>query len=254
MPVTENGHWEIDGVLFGPGTPYGTVAIQGLGVPDSKVLDSDLASEDGGVAGPDYLSPREVIFQWDVDLEPDDPSADAIIEAMGGAFRPRNNRADTVVASFRRFGRNRRLYGRPRGLVLPWDDDFFMGAGRCSARFYCHDPVVYDDDLTEVAGSGTFPVVNAGNYQVWPVIVVTGPGATVTLTNNATADSVVLAGLTGNATVDFKARSVTVGTTDEYGSVEPGPAWWKLQPGVNSITATGATSVTVQYRSGWVNG
>lgn len=254
MPVTENGHWEIDGVLFGPGTPYGTVSIQGLGVPDSKTLDSDIATEDGGVAGPDYMNPREVIFQWDIDLDPDTPEADDIISAMGSAFRPRNARSDVVVASFRRFGRNRRILGRPRGLVLPWDEDFFMGAGRCSARFYCHDPVVYDDDLSEVTDSGTFDVENAGNYPVWPTIVVTGPGSTVTLTNEETGDDVVLADLSGTATVDFKARSVIVGGTDEYGSVQPSPQWWQLQPGVNSITATGATSVTVQYRSGWTHG
>lgn len=253
MPVTENGQWEIAGVMFGPGTPYGTVSIQGLGVPDSKILDSDPAFGDGGIAGADYMTIREVVFQWDVDLEPDDPDSDEIVQAMGTAFRPRNNRADVVVASFRRWGRNRRLYGRPRGLILPWDEDFFMGAGRCSGRFICHDPIVYDDDLSEVVGSGTFNVENLGNYQVWPTFVVTGPGATVTLTNNVTGDDVVLAGLSGAATVDFKARSVNVGGTDEYGSVQPSPQWWQLQPGVNSITATGATSVTVQYRSGWVN-
>jgi len=253
MAVTENGHWEIGGVLFGPGTPYGTVTVQGLGVPDSKTLDSDPAYGDGGLAGPDFLSVRELVFQWDVDLDPDDPDSDEIVQAMTGVFRPRNAREDVVVASYRRWGRNRRFLGRPRGLILPWDADFFIGAGRASGRFVCHDPVSYDDDASDVTDSGTFDVENAGNYPVWPTVVVTGPGTTVVLTNEETGEDVTLVDLPGDATVDFKARSVIVGGTDEYGTVQPSPQWWQLQPGVNSLTMTGASSFSVQYRSGWAS-
>lgn len=252
MAVTANGDWEIDGLRVGRGTRYPVEAVQGLGVPEAKSTDLDRGTDDGGYSGTDFLAPREVVLGLGIDGDPDSAAYGALVDGLGQVFAPR---AADVVVSYFRFGRARRFYARPRGLVLPWDDDFHLGAAKAVARLVANDPVVYADAETQVTSGGTFNVTNQGNYKTWPLLTVNGPGGVVTLVNNTDGGSTIrLDGLGGTASVDPRRKTVTVGGSDAYGTVQPRPDWWHLVPGVNSITVTGATSLTVTFRHGWNSG
>lgn len=252
MAVSLDGQWEVDGLLLGRGTPYPIEGVQGLGSPEVKVNDHDRATADGGYAGTDRLGPREVLLLIGIDGDPDSTDYGERVDALGEVFSPR---AADVVASYQRFGRRRRLYARPRGLVLPWDDDFHLGAAKAVGRLFAQsDPVVYDDDESQTTSGGTFTVTNDGNYKAWPLLTVNGPGGTVVLTNNTLGRSVTLVGLGGTAAVDPRRATVTVGGSDAYGTVQARPQWWWLEAGANSITVTGATSLTVTWRHGWTTG
>src|SRR5687768_2289930 len=145
--MDRNGQWEVDGFLLGPGTPFGLTSVAGLGAPDPKTSDFDRSGV-GDYAGNEDVGPRTIIFSIDADLDYLDSEEGATrIEELTAVWVPSDS---DVVARYRRWDRNRRFYGRPRGLILPWDDDFFLAAGRIQARFECRErPLAYDDAETE---------------------------------------------------------------------------------------------------------
>lgn len=255
MALDRNGQYEVDGLLMGLGTPYVVETVVGLGgIPEVKHVDRDLGDTDGGYAGSDYLAPREVVMAVGLDGEPETEAYDDLIAALGQVFRPRRVSEGSVVFRWQRFGRIRRLTARPRGLILPWDEDFFMGAGRAAVRLIAHDPVVYSDTVeTEGPSTGAVAVTNLGNYPVWPVIT-TAAGGDISLTNTTTGEAVVFTGLPSATVIDFKARTAetTVGDVDVYSTVNAAPAWWQVQPGLNDLEFS--ADATIEFRHGWTTG
>lgn len=250
MAVDRNGQYEVDGLLMGMGTGYVVAAVHGLGgIPEIKVQDRDIPTKDGGYAGTDYLAPREIIMEVGLDGALDEAAYGTLIENLGEVFAPR---AADIAFRYQRFGRVRRLLCRPRGLILPWDEDFFIGAGRAATRLIAQDPIVYsDDEASEGPFTGADSATNLGNYAVWPVVT-TVAGGSVTLTNTTTGEAVSLVGLSGAAVIDFKDRTVTVGGNDEYGAVQANPSWWRLQPGLNALTFSASSTIT--WRHGYTTG
>jgi hypothetical protein len=252
MAITANGQWEIAGLLLGQGTHYPISKVTGLGVPGTKTATLDLPTADGGVAGPEWLTTREVQIELGVDGDPDTSAYDALFAVLSAAWTPG---ADPTLVRWQRFGRVKRLLARPGGLVEEWDDDFHLGAAKCIGRLVCADPTIYSDAATVATGSGSMSTTNAGNRGVWPIITVSGPSASVVLRNDSDGGrQVALDNLNGDAVVDFGRRTVTVGGANAYPSVRPGSAWWRVQPGSNSLSLTGASSFTVTFRAGWLSG
>lgn len=252
MAVTINGHWEVDGLLMGRGTAYPVEAVQGLGVPDPKDQDRDLPIPlDGSWAGVDAMGTREVVMAFGIDGDPESEDYDEAIEAVANAWRPRSS---DVVVSFQRFGRRRRFYARPRGLILPQDDDFHLGAARGAGRLIAHDPLIYDDDETVESGASEIEATNAGTWPTWPTVTITNPGSSVVLTNHDDdSKTVILSGLSGDAVIDFRRRLVTVDGDSEFGALGM-LEWWRVMPGANEIEVSGADSVSVTFRSAWTRG
>jgi hypothetical protein len=252
VAITRDGQYEVDGLLMGKGTGYVVDQVIGLGgAPATKTVDRNKEHDDGSWAGVDRFEPREVVMAVGLDGDLDEAAYEALITDLGAVMIPR---AQAIVFRYQRFGRIRRLYGRPRGFVLPWDDDFFLGAGRAALRFEFPDPVIYsDEEVSEGPTSGAFDVENEGNYPVWPVIT-TDAGGDFVFTNTTTGEAVVLEDLPSAAAIDFQNRTVftVVGDDDEYGTVQPSPDWWQVQPGVNALDFTG--SATITFRHGWATG
>ncbi len=252
MTLDRNGQYEVDGLLMGMGTPYVVASVQGLGgIPEIKTQDRDLSMTDGGYAAADYLGPREVVLEVGLDGEPEESSFDSLVGALGGVMAPRR---DDLVFRYQRFGRVRRLNCRPRGFILPWDEDFFMGAGRAAIRLIALDPIIYSDTAaTAGPSSGAVAVTNDGNYPVWPVVT-TAAGGTITLTNSTTSEELTFTGLPSATVIDFKARtaSATVGGADVYGTIEASPEWWQVQPGLNNLVFS--AGATIEFRHGWTTG
>lgn len=253
MPApTINGQWEIAGLLIGQGTLYPIDEVQGLGMPEVRAAEIQFVDRDGGHSTRERLASREIVLAIGVDGDPDTAGYATLIDNLASALRPSDS---DVLARWRRFGRTRRVTARPRGLVLPWDDPFHLGAARVACRLICLDPVIYEEAETVVAGTGAQTATNNGNYAVYPVVTITGPSAGVTLRNNSDGGKqIVLVDLSGTTTVDFKTLTVTVGGAARPQAVQPGSLWWRLLPGSNSLQLDGAGSFSVAFRSGWVTG
>lgn len=250
--ITTDGQWDVGGLLLGPGTVYPIAGVIGLGVPETKTADVDFPTGDGGYSGPEWMMARDVQLVLGVDGDPDTSGYDNALALLAAAWAPG---AALTTVRYRRFGQIRRFSARPRGLVIAWDDDFHLGAVKATGRLVAPDPVIYADTATTASGTGTVAVTNTGNRGVWPVLTVTGPSGTVTLRNDSDGGrQVVLAGLTGDAVVDFAARTVTVAGASQYQAVQPGSGWWRVQPGANSLVLSGASSVGVSFRAGRVSG
>lgn len=252
MALDRDGQYEVDGLLMGRGTGYVVDQVLGLGgVPDVRDVDRAKEHDHGGWAGTDLFEPREIVMAVGLDGELDASAYETLITALGAKMLPRS---DDYVLRYQRFNRIRRISARPRGFILPWDDDFYLGAGRAALRFICHDPIIYDDE-EETSGptSGAFSVTNDGNNPVWPIIE-TAAGGDISLSNVTTGEAVVLEDLPSAVVIDFQNRTVftTVGDDDEYGSVQPSPDWWKVQPGVNNLDFS--ASATITFRHGWATG
>lgn len=253
MAVTENGQWELDGLLVGRRTRYPVDGVTGLGVPDMRTQDTPMAGIDGGYAGEDLLEPREV--ELTIGIDGDDGTSDGygtLISTLAAKLRPRSS---DMVATFRRNGATRRLYCRPRGVELPWDDDYHTGVAQARVRLYSADPRVYAETQSSQALSGNGTITTLGNMATYPILTITSPGSVVIMTNLAdNANTLILDGAAGTVTVDFQNRTVGFGTLSYYSTVRPGSRWWSLQPGANSLQLSGAASFGFVWRDAYLTG
>lgn len=96
-------------------------------------------------------------------------------------------------------------------------------------------------------------VSNAGNIGATPSFSIASPGATVTISNTTTGESLTFTGLSGGGTVtlDFAAHTIVQGGINKASAISwPSSKWWELQPGSNSITVTNAATIT--WRDAWL--
>jgi hypothetical protein len=125
-------------------------------------------------------------------------------------------------------------------------------------------PLILADGTASSSAPGS-GLTNGGKAATWPsfsftsgasgnvVISRTSPGATQTLTLTIGGSS----GLTASTatTVDFAPwnRTVLQGGANKRGAVQyPSSVWWAMAPGANTISVTGASSITVTWRSAWL--
>ncbi|MFC8207931.1 phage tail family protein [[Kitasatospora] papulosa] len=215
MPPLELTDWqyELGGVLMGAGTPIQVIETTGLGRPSVRDNDADQPSMDGSFAGPDYYTSRQVQFDAAIRI-PGDPAAchdivaalqdaadDPAVRLTGGATMPlrilRPGRPVKVLN-----GRLRKLDPEYRQVV--------HGYVPLDIEFVATDPTFYADEVTTTeiplgwltGGGFAAPVVapiyvqsgttaadrpgwayNLGTGDAWPIIRITGPVATVTITH-----------------------------------------------------------------------
>ncbi|MEU8740601.1 hypothetical protein [Streptomyces halstedii] len=215
VPPLELTDWqyELGGVLMGAGTLVQVIETTGLGRAPVRDNDVDQPSMDGASAGPDYYAARQVQFDAAV-RTPGDPAAahDVVAALQAAADDPavRLVGGETMPLRLKRPGRPvKRLDGRLRK-VDPEYAQVIHGYVPLDLEFVATDPTFYADEeaTTEIplgwltgggfkapvvapiyVQSGTTAadrpgwVVNAGTGAAWPVIRVTGPVATVTITH-----------------------------------------------------------------------
>ena len=242
-------------VAIGNGTKWHVEEVVGLDVPAVRAVDQALVAFDGIAAGEDTLDAREVVISLGYDGELDDSDTDDAIAALARVMGPRTS---AMTLDWQRFGRQRRLWVRPRGMILPWGDDFGLGAMRAALRLVAPDPVVYSlSSTTSASVTTSATITNGGNYPIWPTMEFRPTASTATI-QNVTDDGEMLSlsGLTVGALYlfDFRARTVLVGgSSDAYSVVGYPPGWFRLLPGGNSIEVTGGTARFL-YRDGWISG
>ncbi|MFB7312988.1 hypothetical protein [Streptomyces sp. NPDC056192] len=215
MPLPELTDWqyELGGVLMGADTSIQVIETTGLGRPPSRENDSDQPSMDGSFAGPDYYSTRQVQFDAAVRIPGDPAGCHDVIASLQAAADKTSVRltgGTTMPLRMKRPGRPvKRLNGRLRK-VDPEYARVIHGYVPVDLEFAAVDPTFYADEetTTEIplgwltGGGFAAPIVapiyvqsgttaadrpgwatNAGTADAWPVIRITGPVATVTVTH-----------------------------------------------------------------------
>lgn len=261
-----------NGVTFGPGTSWGIVSIDGLGMPQVRTGDTDRALDTGQLQGLNFLGGRDVTLTLEL-ATADVASAVTALTDLAAATAVANtelplwlNLAGTPLA----------LMATVRKRQFPVDMAFTAALVRVTLAFHATDPRLYGAPTTGSVGlqlpSGglTFPVTfpatfgsaspstvtidNTGNIESRPVLTITGPvtnpvisntsvaGApALTLSNPTQTGYTVLAGDqvvidTDLRTVLYYAGGVGAGNpADRRGWIAPGSAWWTLQPGTNNV-------------------
>lgn len=293
MPPLELADWQYDlgGVLMGTGTPIQVLETTGLGRPPVREADVDQPSMDGVFAGPDYYAARQVQIDAAIRI-PGDPAAchDVVAALQSSADDPAIRLAGGVTMPLRilRPGRPvKRLDGRLRR-VDPEYKQVIHGYVPLDLEFIATDPGFYADDetTTEIplgwltGGGFAAPVVapifvqsgttaadrpgwatNAGTGNAWPVIRITGPVATVTITHAESGRTLSLPtlNLTAGQWVEIDTRPGYRTVTRENGgnaSTLLSPAsridLFSLPPGQSEMRWTGFDATnTARMRLTW---
>ncbi|MFF2731772.1 hypothetical protein ACFVS9_28175 [Streptomyces sp. NPDC058008] len=262
VPPLELTDWQYDlgGVLMGAGTPIQVMETTGLGRPGVRDNDTDQPSRDGAFAGPDYYAPRTVQFDAAIRI-PGNPAAchdlvaalqtaadDPAVRLVGGA---------TMPLRLKRPGRPvKRLHGRLR-MEEPEYARVIHGYVPLDLEFVATDPTFYADALTTTeiplgwltGGGFAAPVVapiyvqsgtvaanrpgwayNLGTGNAWPIIRITGPVATVTVTH-----------VQSGRQLSFPTLSLTAG---QWIEIDTRPGYWTVtrENGGNASTLLAPSS------------
>ena len=208
--------YELGGVLMGAGTPIQVIETTGLGRAQVRDNDADQPSADGVFAGPDYYTSRQVQVDAAVRI-PGDPAAchDVVDALQAQADDPAVRLAGGVTMPLRmkRPGRPVKVLNGRLRKVDPEYAQVIHGYVPLDIEFVATDPTFYADadSVTEIplgwltGGGFAAPVVapiyvqsgtvaadrpgwatNNGTGHAWPIIRITGPVATVTVTHAET--------------------------------------------------------------------
>lgn len=234
-------------------------SISGLGMPDTKSSDLERADDHGSVAGQDFAQPRTLAFPVMMERDSTRLAMEAL-RTLKEAWRPTGPTDDTLSVTIPGIGPSDdtlRFYGRPRS---PLDVDLhWLNGGIITslASFVALDPIGYGPTVI-VTGTANASVNNTGDANSKrATITITGNGGVPTLTNGTDGGGNVLfsQALAGAATweIDLYRRDVVDASGNDAftGNVLAASLWFRLLPGVNSLTLTGAASMSIDYRSGW---
>lgn len=215
MPDAEliDGQIDLGGILLGPDTPVNIIDLTGLGRAPVRDGDVDQPSMDGAFAGLDYYASRQVQIDAAIKIPGDREACEEFLAQMIGAYDDQAVRLTGGVGIPLRIKRPGRPVKRLTGRVRRLDPEYGQvkhGYMPLDIEFIAQDPVFYADTetVTEIplgwlTGGGfaapvTAPIFvqdgaiaadrpgwahNLGTGPAWPVIRVTGPCATVTITN-----------------------------------------------------------------------
>ncbi|MFE7395188.1 phage distal tail protein [Streptomyces sp. NPDC057557] len=260
--------WQIDmaGVLLGPGTPYVVSEITGLGMPELRTQDVDLATDDGAFPGVDYYRPRVVTMEVGIKTPGDAAAAtDALAALHRAADAPsiRKDAGDLAALRVRWPGRagTRRLYGRVRRVDVASMSQAIFGWIPLTIEFVATDPVWHGEpeqtlslplSISTTAVGFKFPirfpvttgvvdpelrsgwVTNSGDAPAWPTLTIKGPCSNPVIRHEQSGHVLQL-----NLTV----------RTGETLQIEARPGTrWVLLDGANASFALTRTSRLDQFR------
>jgi len=249
-------------LVFGPGTPYGVTAIEGLDdLPDIREEDMGRPGQHGDYTGPDWTGPRTV--QMKLGMVADSPDGlRALSIALRAATQPQQQ-----PAALQFLDQDILVWAKVRKRSIPYDAEYLWRIGDAALEFYCADPYLYG--LTEQSASTTayspaagrtYPLVhprsygsagasgrltatNAGASPAYPVLRLDGPVANPSIEQTNTGSILVIdATLQAGEylTIDTRSRAVLLmGSTPRRDWVRAGSVWPLLLPGPNEIAYRG---------------
>lgn len=268
---------ELQGLVFGSGTPYRPLLRRGVGwqawdTPEIRATDRARGGRSGATSGDDLAGQVEFRPQLQIVGADWSERLDELRTAWARSDGP-------VWLRLRRGGQTRRLMGRPRGVSVD-----LSGAGHsvvvATCRFRSTSPWWFADEETVLevttatgdAGfgppfgspfgsggqaSGIVSAVNQGDQPTWPHVRIDGPASNPRLEHVDTGQ-VVQVGITvpegQHLDIDFDHRTVLLsGTASRYDQLTQA-GWWQLEPGpqpVRYTTSNGDGPATIRFRSAY---
>lgn len=209
--ITAPWQVDLDGLLLGPGTPYGLTVVEGLReMPGIRAGETPRARGHGSHGGRDDADPRIVRIEVDVAATPTVGFADAVA-ALSQRLVVRSVEVP-VWAHLPGWAGPRRLDARVRrGLVLT-DVGYEFGLASATVHLVALDPLLYGQDRAPTTG---LPVPGGG--LAYPLAYPLSYGAPanpgrVQLRNEGNADTAPRLTVTGELPAGFE---VTVTQTGE---------------------------------------
>lgn len=239
--------------------------VQGLFNMDIRDGDRAFTRGHGDLAGEHLLTPKEIVFDMTVRGDPAQQTYWDLVYDVVEVFTTTQYPSDAQLLKFKVPGvAERFIRARPirRDFSRSWQSE--TGLAPVVGVLKAADPRIYapiGSMNTSGTQSGTFNVTNDGNANAYPKLTFTSTGATITLTNNTFAVGVLTltSPPTGTLVVDIDrlVRGVNdlivyVGTTNHYDKWTQPRLPFALGGGINSLTLTGATNVTVEWYHTWI--
>lgn len=252
MPITTDWQAELAGsFLMGAETDYSPALsrLPSFGTPGHRGDDMARGNLPGDVASADVDVSRVIAWPYRIRQPAADPAGTLLAE-LKSAWRLRSS--DTTFDVRLPGLGTRRYYGRPR-LVDADLSNLALGVVTGQCIFAALDPFGYDVAPTDVA-AGSSPLATTVGGDVPTdrfTITITGNGGRPVLTSVTDGGLTVRFAqpLTGTAVLDFRARTVRVGGVDRYSWLSPGPLWFRLHPGSNTVNFSGCAGIEVSYRA-----
>jgi len=257
--------WEYsyNGLTFGAAQSVGVMSATGLEPPDYREDISVRMGEHGGYVFAQYVDPRRVIFELDL-ISAGGTDAFTLYHTMKAAFVPQSANLPLV---FKWPGQvQRRINCVPSRIAFPIDRDMQIGNARSHVELIAGDPRIYADTASTAAITTSGATIVANNAGDAPTLfnnaVITGPGTTFTIRDNADAARTVVVNTTLTAgqtmTINFIDRTIVKSDGSSlYPSLAITSQWWALNPGNTTVLftvgsgATGATRLDMTWRSAW---
>jgi len=277
VPTLEPYQMWFNGLTFAgidPATSYQLQKATGLDHPAIRSSDLNRPRDQGAFAGLNLLGPRTITFELIVIS--DGVSLQHAAEALAAAFVP------GVIAETPLYLQlpNRPLLGcsaRATKYNWPLDISYVLGPSFiATCALVATDPRWYVGPTTvtgPVDNEGTVVLDNSGDFEMRPILVVTGPATGIHLDNdsipgadlsftNPYADTDL--GADDSLIIDLDLHSVVWHHKDglvyfDYDVpywVETGSVWWNLPPGDNTIfysSDSGTGSLSIQWAPAYLS-
>lgn len=269
----------IGAITMGPGTDYIVTEVDGFGIPDVRNGDTDRPIDVGGYFGRDFIGSRTVTISVACVGDNLSDAIDAHDALMTEWYLTTPDSTTIKPLTVQRPGRAaQRWNGRPRRAASsPIGGD---GVIAVVLEYACADPRIYDDaqssgsaSLPTVGGGRAYPLTfprvygtqstggfviatNAGNFPTRPVVTITGPCNSPSVSNDTTGDTLkttLVLTSTDTVVIDFDQRTVTFNGSQTW-SLTSDSVWWELLPGDNQIRFSAAAyvlgaSMSITWRS-----
>lgn len=295
VPSLQTFQMSYGGVTFGgvvAGSTYQFQSLDGvLDVPAAVTADAQRDLDQGEFIGLDVLPGRDMTIQQVVRAATA-AALDAARQALGAVLGPAGTTEQPLYLQLA--SGTFACMARPRRHVCPLDINTVLAKGTiATTQFHASDPrwyavptkqatvglpgplggltfpVTFPASFGGGGGGGILQVTNAGQFEMRPVLIVTGPCTNPRVTNltlpGAPGIGFNLVMATGDTLViDTDFQSVlyfTAGSAlgaSRRGSLTSDTVWWNLVPGLNQIELTttdalGAALLTVQSADAWVS-
>lgn len=267
MAPTQDWGFEIDGLIVEEAEGYClTEGPSGFGSFEHRAFEQNRSTYPGDVSGTDVIAARTFSFSLlvhvggvngrELSQRAKFAGSTPLVRALARAFSPITTTETTLdikVPGAPTPDEILRYYGHPRGMTGNYASTLWAGYVPVLANFRCLDPLGYGpvETVTDAASPLTFTTITDVMSDRFN-ITISGSGGVPSLTST-TDDGLTVAfqvplAIGESAVLNFRTHEVSVNGTPAYDRLAPGPLWFRVAPGANSITFTGCASVQIDYR------